>query len=72
MICNVFGEYWLRGSKLSVTLLVPVFPRDTVTAKGQITQKIREGSNISFNIEAWVENQHGEKTAVGTASLKVP
>ena len=72
MICNVFGEYWLKGSKLSATLLVPVFPGDTVTAKGKITQRMREGSNISFNIEVWVENQRGEKVAVGTASLRVP
>jgi len=72
MICNVFGEYWLKGSKLSVNLLVPVFPGDTVTAKGKITQKTRKGSEVSFNIEVWVENQRGEKAAVGTASLKVP
>lgn len=71
MICNIFGEYWLKGSKLSATLLVPVFPGDTVTAKGKVTQRTREGPNISFNIEVWVENLRGEKVAVGTASLRV-
>lgn len=72
MICNVFEEYWLKGGKLSANLLVPVFSGDTVTAKGEITQKTREGSDISFDIEVWVENQRHEKVAVGSASLKVP
>ena len=72
MICNVFGQYWLKGGKLSANLLGPVFPGDTVTAKGKIVQKTKEGSDISFNIEVWVENQRGEKVAVGSASLKVP
>lgn len=72
MICNVFGQYWLKGGKLSANLLAPVFPGDTVTAKGEIVQKTREAPDISFNIEVWVENQRGEKVAVGTSSLKVP
>ena len=72
IICNVFEEYWLKGSKLSANLLVPVFPGDIVTAKGKITQKTRGGSDISFNIEVWMENQRDEKVVVGSASLKVP
>ena len=72
MLFNVFGQYWLKGGKLSVNFLVPVFPGDTVTARGKVIQKTKEDSAISYTIEVSVENQRGEKAAAGTASLKVP
>ena len=71
MLCNVFGEHLLKGSKLTATFLVPVFDGDTLTTKGKIVQKTRENSDISFNIEVWIENQRGEKVSVGTVTLKV-
>ncbi len=72
MLCNVFGQYWLKGGKLSINFLVPVFYGDTATARGRVAQRTGADSDISFIIEVSVENRRGEKAAAGTATLKVP
>jgi len=71
MLCDVFGEYWLRGGRLSASFLVPVYHGDTVTARVKVAQKTREDSGTLFNLEVNVENQRGEKAATGTATVNV-
>lgn len=68
MLTGFFGESWLKGGKLSVSFIGMVQPRDTITAKGIIREKVAEGEAVRLVLEVWCQNQRGEKVTVGTAS----
>lgn len=69
MMTNNFGEGCLRGGDIAISFIKPVRPGDVITTKG-IVQEIRpEGARIRIMCEVWLENQNGEKTTVGTASV---
>ena len=67
-----FGQGWLQGGKLDVTLRQGIFPGDTLTVKGVIIDKIPEGDTIRLVLEVCLENQAGEHATVGVASGLVP
>jgi acyl dehydratase len=67
-----FGQGWIQGGKLEVTLVKGIYPGDTLTIKGVITDKIPEGHAIRLVLEVCLENQAGEHATVGTASGLVP
>jgi acyl dehydratase len=63
-----FGQGWVQGGKLDVTLVKGVYPGDTLTVKGVVTQKIPEGNAMRLVLDVWLENQTGEPATTGTAS----
>jgi acyl dehydratase len=63
-----FGQGWMQGGKLEVTLVKGVYPGDTLTVKGVITDKIPEGNAIRLVLEVCLENQAGEPATAGIAS----
>lgn len=63
-----FGSGWIQGGKLEVTLVKGIYPGDTVTVKGVITQSIPEGNAVRLVLDVWLENQAGEPATAGTAS----
>jgi acyl dehydratase len=63
-----FGQGWVQGGKLDVTLVKGVYPGDTLSVKGVITQKIPEGNAMRLVLDVWLENQAGEPATTGTAS----
>lgn len=65
---NFFGQGWVQGGRLDVTLVKGIYPADTITVKGRITGKIPDGNAIRLILDVWLENQHGEKVTLGTAS----
>jgi acyl dehydratase len=67
-----FGTGWIQGGKLEVTLVQGIYPGDTITVKGTITQKIPEGNAVRLVLDVWLENQAGEPATVGVASGLVP
>lgn len=67
-----FGRGWIEGGKLEVTLVKGVYPGDTLTVKGVITDKIPEGNAIRLVLEVCLENQAGEPATAGIASGLVP
>jgi len=67
-----FGQGWIQGGKLEVTLVKGIYPGDTLTIKGVITDKIPEGHAIRLVLEVCLENQAGEHATVGIASGLVP
>lgn len=69
---DFFGTGWIQGGKMDVTLVKGIFPGDTITVKGVLRDKIPEGQAIRLVLDVWLENQHGEKATVGTASGLVP
>jgi acyl dehydratase len=63
-----FGTGWIQGGKLDVTLVKGIFPGDTITVKGIITEKNPEGDAVRLVLDVWLENQHGEQATAGVAS----
>ena len=63
-----FERGWIQGGKLDVSLVKPIFPGDTVTIRGVVRDKAREGTFTRIMLDVWLENQNGEKATVGTAS----
>jgi acyl dehydratase len=71
ILCNVFGEHWLKTGKLSVNMMAPAFPGDTLTAAGKITAVTKTEGGTKFELEINVLNQKGEKAVTGTATVRV-
>lgn len=65
---DFFGKGWVQGGKLEVSLVKGIFPGDTITVKGIITEKIAEGDKTRLVLDVWLENQHGEPATAGVAS----
>lgn len=65
---DFFGQGWVQGGKLEVSLVKGIFPGDTITVKGVITEKIAEGDKTRLVLDVWLENQHGEPATAGVAS----
>ena len=63
-----FGTGWIQGGKLDVTLVKGIFPGDTITVKGVITEKSLEAGAVRLVLDVWLENQHGEQATAGVAS----
>ena len=68
MMTRFLGPGFLKGGKLSMTFLEPVYAGDRLTVRGRVQAMEPEGPATRITVEIWVENQHGVKTAAGTAS----
>lgn len=68
MMMAAFSEGWVVGGRISLKFISPTFAGDTLTAKGTVQSKEREGAQTRVSCEVWIENQHGTKVAVGQAS----
>ena len=62
------GAGFVKGGKMAMTFIKPVLAGDTLTVRGVVKEAQPEGARTRVVVEVWCENQHGEKTAVGTAS----
>jgi acyl dehydratase len=71
ILTRFFGINWFRTGKLRLTFIGVVHPPQRLTAKGVVREKIEEGSGVRLVVEAWVENEKGDKVAVATASALV-
>ena len=65
---DFFGKGWVQGGNLEVSLVKGIFPGDTITVKGIITEKIPEGDAVRLVLDVWLENQAGEPATAGIAS----
>ena len=68
MMVNLLGPSFARGGTISMAFIKPVYAGDRLTAHGAIKNKQPENGATRVVVEVWVENQHGEKTAVGHAT----
>ena len=71
ILTRFFGINWFRSGKLRLTFIGVVHPPQRLTAKGVVREKIEEGSGVRLVVEAWVENEKGDKVAVATANALV-
>jgi acyl dehydratase len=58
--------------KLSAKIIFPNIYADTTWAKGKIARKHIDGKQSIVDINIWCENQRGEVTATGTATVVLP
>jgi acyl dehydratase len=72
MMTRLLGEGFVRGGTLSMAFIRPVYTGDRLTVHGVVKETRPGGGRTRVVVEVWCENQHGEKTAVGTASGLIP
>jgi 3-hydroxybutyryl-CoA dehydratase len=68
MMTRFLGTGFVKGGTMSMVFIKPVYAGDRLTVRGVVNEKRPEGGATRVVVEVWCENQHGEKTAVGTAS----
>ena len=68
MMTRLLGEGFIRGGTLSMAFIKPVYAGDRLTVHGVVKEMRPEGARTRVVVEVWCENQHGDKTAVGTAT----
>jgi acyl dehydratase len=64
MMTRALGAGFVQGGTISVAFVKPVYVGDRLTVRGVV----KEADATRVVVDVWCENQHGEKTAVGTAS----
>ena len=67
MLVKFFGVGYLGGN-LSLSIVQPMYPDDTITTRGVVIEKVTEGNKIRLVLDVWCENQKGEKVIAGKAS----
>jgi len=68
MMVELLGLSFARGGTMSMAFIKPVYAGDRLTVRGVVKDRQPEDGATRVVVEVWVENQHGEKTAVGHAS----
>jgi 3-hydroxybutyryl-CoA dehydratase len=68
LMVHFLGEGYIRGGRMSVSFTKPVIVGDTLTVRGRVKSREREGDRSRVTVEVWCENQDGVMTMIGTAS----
>ena len=68
IMVNLLGPRFATGGTMSMAFVKPVYAGDRLTVHGIIKDKQPDNGATRVVVEVWVENQHGEKTAVGQAT----
>jgi 3-hydroxybutyryl-CoA dehydratase len=68
LMVKLLGPGFAKGGTLSMAFVKPVYAGDRLTAHGVVKDRQTENGTTRVVVEVWVENQHGEKTAVGHAT----
>ena len=68
LMVKLLGPGFARGGTLSMAFIKPVYAGDRLTVHGVVKDRQPDDGATRVVVDVWVENQHGEKTAVGHAS----
>jgi len=68
MMVKLLGPSFASGGTMSMAFIKPVYAGDRLTVHGVVKDKQSDNGATHVVVEVWVENQHGEKTAVGHAT----
>jgi len=68
LMVNLLGPGFARGGSMSMAFIKPVYAGDRLIAHGVVKERQNENGATRVVVEVWVENQHGEKTAIGHAT----
>lgn len=69
---RAFGEAWLRGGELEVTMTKLIFPGDTLTLRAEVVSIRQEGNDDRITLSVALVNQHGEEVQLGEARVSLP
>jgi len=72
MMTALLGAGFVKGGSMSVAFVQPVYAGDRLTVRGVVKELRAEAGHTRVVVDVWCENQHGHKTAVGTASGLAP
>ena len=64
------GDGWIE--KLAVDYRKMDVVNKTLSAKGKVTKKYRENGKSLVDLDVWVENEDGEVTTPGRATVSLP
>jgi acyl dehydratase len=68
LMTRFVGAGFVKGGTLSMTFVKPVLAGDRLTVHGVVKERRPDAGRTRVVVEVWCENQHGDTTAVGTAS----
>lgn len=72
MMMSEFGEGWIRGGRISVKMIKPVFPHELTVARAQVVgrslEETTDGLRVRVQCSVRVETLEGKLCLVGTAS----
>jgi acyl dehydratase len=68
LMVRLLGPGFAKGGTLSMAFIKPVYAGDRLTVRGVVKDRQSDNGATRVVVEVWVENQHGEKTAVGHAT----
>ena len=63
-----FGAGWVQGGRIDVSLIKPIYPGDSITVRAIVSDCRRAVDGTLITLDVWLENQHGERVTVGSAS----
>jgi len=72
LMTRLLGAGFVKGGTMSMAFIKPVFAGDRLTVHGVVKERRVEDGVTRVVVEVWCQNQHGDKTAVGTASGTEP
>ena len=72
LMTRFVGAGFVKGGTMSMAFIKPVYAGDRLTVHGVVKERRPEAGRTRVVVEVWVENQDGDKTAVGTASGLLP
>jgi acyl dehydratase len=72
MMTRFLGAGFVKGGSMSIAFVKPVYAGDRLTVRGVVRDKRQEDGGTRIVVEVSCTNQHGQQTAVGTASGLLP
>jgi acyl dehydratase len=69
---DLFGTAWFASGWMSLSFLAPLFAEDTVSLFAVVTEVAPQGDGTRVEVEAWAQNQDGQKAVVGWFACTVP
>lgn len=72
MMTRLLGAGFVKGGTMSVAFVKPVYAGDRLTVRGIVKDKRQENGRTRVVVEVSCTNQHGQQTAIGTASGLLP
>jgi hypothetical protein len=60
-----FGDSWSTSGSVNSVYLAPVYEGDELTLHATVSDRSVSDGDTSIELETWVENQDGDRTAAG-------
>ena len=72
MMTRFLGAGFVKGGRMSIAFVKPVYAGDRLTVRGVVKDKREVEGRTHVVVEVTCTNQHGQQTAIGTASGFLP